>query len=75
MYTKQNNQRLGSFYAKGMSSITVVRDWNLVSLAEMREIEELGDMALLRPGQRLSIQPVSSEEWSLIKKLGKPEKL
>ena len=35
LYTKQNNQRLRSFYAKGMSSITVVRDWNLVSLAEM----------------------------------------
>lgn len=48
---------------------------NLVSLSEMRDIPELADMALLRPGQRLSIQPVKAEEWKLIKKIGKAKKL
>ncbi|SMF33873.1 EVE domain-containing protein [Pseudobacteriovorax antillogorgiicola] len=48
---------------------------NLVSLADMREMPELDGMALLKPGQRLSIQPVEAPHWSLIKKIGKPEKL
>ena len=48
---------------------------NLVSLAEMREMPELDGMALLRPGQRLSIQAVEAEHWKLIKALGKAQKL
>lgn len=47
----------------------------LVSLQEMKEIPQLQDMALLRRGQRLSIQPVSQDEWSLIKSLGGVSKL
>ena len=41
LYTKQNNQRLGSFYAKGMSSITVVRDWNLGFFGRNEHTEHL----------------------------------
>ena len=48
---------------------------NLVSLSELRECDEVVDMALLRPGQRLSIQPVTSDEWAFIKGLGKPSKI
>lgn len=48
---------------------------NYVSLEELRGIPDLEDMALLRRGQRLSIQPVLKDEWELIKKLGAPQKL
>lgn len=42
-----------------------------VTLAEIRETEELAGMALVRRGQRLSIQPVTSEEWRVITRRGK----
>jgi len=37
-----------------------------ISLAELRENPLLKDMALLRKGNRLSIMPVSSDEWQAI---------
>ena len=43
---------------------------NIVSLKQLKEIPELKGMALLKKGMRLSIQPVSGEEWKLILKLG-----
>lgn len=43
---------------------------NEVSLKALKEIPELKDMVLLKKGMRLSIQPVSSEEWKVILKLG-----
>ncbi len=46
---------------------------NFLSLNELREVSGLEDMALLRKGQRLSIQPVTAKEWQVIVKLGKPE--
>ena len=39
---------------------------NLASLAEIRDIKALGSMLLLRKGQRLSIQPVTSKEFKTI---------
>lgn len=48
---------------------------NFLSLNKLRDIEDLADMALLRKGQRLSIQPVSASEWTLILQLGKPQSL
>lgn len=48
---------------------------NLVSLSEMKEMEELADMPLLQRGQRLSIQPVSDDQWKHILKLGVAKKL
>ncbi len=44
-----------------------------VSLATIRGTRGLEKMPLLQRGQRLSIQPVSADEWKLIVKLGKPE--
>lgn len=43
-----------------------------VTLATMREQPTLQGMALLRPGQRLSIQPVTKDEWDIVVSLGKP---
>jgi len=41
-----------------------------VSLAELRELKELQNMVLLRKGSRLSIQPVTENEFKLVCKLG-----
>lgn len=43
---------------------------NAVSLQEMRDRKELKNMALLRPGQRLSILPVTRDEFDVIVKMG-----
>ncbi len=37
-----------------------------VSLSELREIPEIKDMLLLRKGQRLSIMPLTEEEYNVI---------
>jgi predicted RNA-binding protein with PUA-like domain len=41
-----------------------------LSLPELREVPGLGKMVLLQKGSRLSVQPVSPEEWNIILKLG-----
>jgi predicted RNA-binding protein with PUA-like domain len=38
----------------------------IVSLPEMREVPELEGMVLLRRGMRLSVQPVTEQEWKVI---------
>ena len=43
-----------------------------VTLKVIRAQKGLATMALVRPGQRFSIQPVSAAEWRLIVGLGKP---
>jgi predicted RNA-binding protein with PUA-like domain len=40
-----------------------------VTLEELRAIPKLSAMPLLRKGQRLSVQPVSPQEWKLVLKL------
>ena len=40
-----------------------------VTLDEMREVPALRDMALLKRGQRLSVQPVSADEFDCVLKL------
>ncbi len=40
-----------------------------VTLKRLKQEEALQAMALLRPGQRLSIQPITSEEWAYISSL------
>jgi len=42
------------------------RKTRLLSLAELRRHEALAGMRLLQPGSRLSITPVTSEEWHYI---------
>jgi predicted RNA-binding protein with PUA-like domain len=42
-----------------------------VSLAELRANTFLTGMALLRRGQRLSVQPVSKDEWTIVLRMAK----
>lgn len=41
-----------------------------LSLAELKRVKGLEKMVLLQKGSRLSVQPVSPEEWGIIYKLG-----
>ena len=41
-----------------------------VTLAEMRGMDGLEEMALLRKGSRLSVQPVTPAEWAIVVKQG-----
>jgi predicted RNA-binding protein with PUA-like domain len=45
-----------------------VRKTRLLPLKDMREAPELATMALLRPGSRLSITPVTPAEWAAVLK-------
>lgn len=46
--------------------VKFVQKTQLLSLQAMRQIAELSDMALLRPGNRLSIIPVTEQEWGAV---------
>jgi predicted RNA-binding protein with PUA-like domain len=46
--------------------VRALRKTRLVSLAELRKHKALAKMRLLRPGNRLSITPVSAAEWKYI---------
>ena len=48
--------------------VTLVEKTRLVSIAEMREIPALADMVTLRKGNRLSITPVTAQEWAAVSK-------
>jgi predicted RNA-binding protein with PUA-like domain len=41
------------------------------ALEELRDVPELADMELLRRGSRLSVQPVSPEQWKIVVRLAK----
>lgn len=41
----------------------------LISLEELKKVKGLEKMLLLQKGQRLSVQPVTEREWSIIKRL------
>jgi predicted RNA-binding protein with PUA-like domain len=49
--------------------VKLVRKTRLLSLAEMRERPELASMAALKRGNRLSITPVTEEEWQAVMRL------
>jgi len=49
--------------------VRALRKTRLVSLAELRTHKPLAGMRLLRPGNRLSITPVTESEWKTIAKL------
>jgi len=46
--------------------VQFVRKTRLVGLAELRSHSELSEMRTLRRGNRLSITPVTAEEWEFI---------
>jgi predicted RNA-binding protein with PUA-like domain len=46
--------------------VKLVRKTRLLPLKEMRAAPKLASMRLLQPGNRLSITPVSAEEWHAV---------
>jgi predicted RNA-binding protein with PUA-like domain len=46
--------------------IKALKKTRLVSLTELREHAELADMVVLRRGNRLSITPVTADEWRYV---------
>ena len=49
--------------------VTLVAKTRLLTLREMRQRPELAGMLLLRPGNRLSITPVTPAEWDAVNAL------
>jgi len=49
--------------------VRALRKTRLIPLAELRSHKALANMRLLRPGNRLSITPVTESEWKYIGKL------
>jgi predicted RNA-binding protein with PUA-like domain len=49
--------------------VRALRKTRLLPLSELREQKGLAGMRLLRPGNRLSITPVSASEWRIIARL------
>jgi predicted RNA-binding protein with PUA-like domain len=43
----------------------------MLTLDDLRSHDEISEMLLLRKGQRLSIQPVTAQEWKFVTKLAK----
>ena len=46
--------------------VTLVKKLSLIELKNLRNYSELKDMMILRKGNRLSITPVTKNEWSFI---------
>ena len=42
----------------------------IVTLADAKQESKLADMALIKKGQRLSIQRVTQDEYEIIRKMG-----
>lgn len=52
--------------------VRLVRKTRLLPLAEMRDAPELSTMRVLQRGNRLSITPVTADEWrAVLKRLGR----
>ena len=49
--------------------VKLIRKTKLVPLSQLRETPGLEDMVTLRPGNRLSITPVTAAEWRIIERL------
>ena len=49
--------------------VKLVKKTKLLSLAEMRTLPDLASMRVLRRGNRLSITPVSEDEWRAVCRL------
>lgn len=52
-----------------MVDVRVLEKTRLLSLAELRAQEKLRDMLILKRGNRLSITPVTAEEWRCVTQL------
>jgi len=49
--------------------VTLVEKTRLIALAELRATPELKTMRVLQRGNRLSITPVSPQEWKIVERL------
>jgi predicted RNA-binding protein with PUA-like domain len=49
--------------------VTLTRRTRLLPLREMRTVPELATMRVLAPGNRLSITPVTPQEWRAVERL------
>ncbi|MBX9901839.1 MAG: EVE domain-containing protein [Burkholderiaceae bacterium] len=49
--------------------VKALRKTRLLSLAELRATESLSDMVVLQKGSRLSINPVTPQQWKIVQKL------
>ncbi|MBX3644561.1 MAG: EVE domain-containing protein [Rubrivivax sp.] len=49
--------------------VALVRKTRLLPLREMRTVPELASMRVLAPGNRLSITPVTADEWRAVGRL------
>ena len=49
--------------------VTLVKKLPLIELRKLRNYSELEGMMILRKGNRLSITPVTNDEWSLINEI------
>ncbi len=49
--------------------VTLVRKTRLIGIQELRSHPELASMQILKRGNRLSITPVSSDEWAFVMSL------
>ena len=47
----------------------IKRYTDVIALTTLKQIDELADMNLLRRGNRLSVMPVSANEWRIIRKM------
>ncbi|GGC76471.1 EVE domain-containing protein [Undibacterium terreum] len=52
-----------------MVDVKATRKTRLLSLQELRTVEALADMVVLKKGSRLSITPVTAAEWKVVMKL------
>jgi len=49
--------------------VTLVEKTRLIALAELRASPELNTMRVLQRGNRLSITPVTAQEWKIVERL------
>jgi predicted RNA-binding protein with PUA-like domain len=49
--------------------VRATKKTRLINLAELRDTPELADMQILKRGNRLSITPISPDEWQTILRL------
>ena len=52
--------------------VRLVRKTRLIGLAQLRSMDPLKDMMILRRGNRLSITPVSPAEWAALAAVAQP---
>ncbi|MFZ6647328.1 EVE domain-containing protein [Undibacterium sp. TJN25] len=52
-----------------MVDVRALRKTRLLSLQELRTVDALADMVVLKKGSRLSITPVTAAEWKTVMKL------